>query len=87
VEGIYNGKEEGSFEEEGKQSVGKGGLSKAVRKLMGRGVSLEDVWEEEEGLIVGELGNRMVAEGGGRGGSGEGKEGNRERIHNFCLGF
>jgi hypothetical protein len=62
VEGIYNGKEEGSFEEEGKQSVEKGGLSRAVRKLMGRGVNREDVWEEEDGLVVGELGRRMVAE-------------------------
>ena len=87
VEGIYNGKEEESLKEEGKQSVRKGGLSKAVRKLMGRGVNWADEWKEEEGLIVGELGRRMVVEGGRRGGSGEGKEGNRERIHDFCVGF
>jgi len=29
---------------------------------MGRGVDLEDEWEEEEGLIVRQLGRRMVAE-------------------------
>jgi len=29
---------------------------------MGRGVNWEDEWEEEEGLVVGELGRRMVAE-------------------------
>jgi len=75
-EGRYNGKEEGSFKEEGKQSVRQGGLSKAVRKLIRRGVNWEDEWEEEEGLMVGELGKRIAAEGGGRGGSDEGKEGN-----------
>jgi hypothetical protein len=30
---------------------------------MGRSVNWEDEWEEEEGLVVGELGRRMVAEG------------------------
>jgi len=50
------------FKEEGKQSVKKGGLSKAVRKLMGRGVNWDDEWEEEKGLVVRELGRRMVAE-------------------------
>jgi hypothetical protein len=35
VEGVYNGKEEGLYEEEGKQSVKNGQLSKAVRELMG----------------------------------------------------
>jgi len=40
VEGIYNRKEEGSFEEEGKLSV-KGGLLKAVRKRMGTGMNWE----------------------------------------------
>ena len=43
MEGIYNGKEEGSFKEEGKQ---------------------KDERKEEKGLIVGEFGKRMVAEGG-----------------------
>jgi hypothetical protein len=38
------------------------GLSKVVRKVMGRGVNWEDEWEEEEGRVVGELGRRMVAE-------------------------
>jgi len=30
----------------------------------------ENEWEEEQGLIVGELGRRMGVEGGGRGVSG-----------------
>jgi len=29
---------------------------------MGRGMNWEDQWEEEEGLVVGDLGRRMVAE-------------------------
>jgi hypothetical protein len=29
---------------------------------MGRGVNWKDEWEEEEGLVVGELGRRMVVE-------------------------
>ena len=33
-----------------------------VSKVLGRGVNWEDEWEEEEGLVVGELGRRMVAE-------------------------
>jgi hypothetical protein len=63
VEGLYGGKEQETFKKEGKQSVKKRGLSKKVRKVMGRSVNWEDEWEEEEGLVVGELGRRMVAEG------------------------
>jgi hypothetical protein len=33
-----------------------------VGKGIGRGVNREDVWEEEEGLVVAELIRRMVAE-------------------------
>jgi len=66
VEGIYHGKEEGSFKEDGTH---------------------DDKWAEEEGLIVGELGKRMVAQGGGRGCSDEGKESNQERIDDICMGF
>lgn len=62
MEGIYNGKEEGSFEEEEKQSVIKGGLSNALRKQIGSGVNWEDIWEAEEALVIGELGRRMLAE-------------------------
>jgi len=62
VEGLYSGKEQETFKKEGQQSVKKGGLSKAVRKVMGRGVNWEDEWEEEEGLVVGEMGRRMVAD-------------------------
>ena len=62
VEGLYRGKEQETFKKEGKQSVKKGGLSKAVRKVMGSGVNWEEEWEEEEGVVVGELGRRMVAE-------------------------
>ena len=43
--------------------IKKRGLSKKVRKVMGRSVNWEDEWEEEEELVVGELGRRMVAEG------------------------
>jgi hypothetical protein len=63
VEGLYGGKEQETFKKEGKQSVMNRGLSKKVRKVMGRRVNWEDEWEEEEGLVVGELGRRMVAEG------------------------
>jgi len=52
-----------------------------------RGMNWENQWEEEETLIVGELGNRMVAQSGGRGDSGEEKEGNRERIHDYYMGL
>jgi len=62
VEGLYSGKEQEMFKEEGKQSVKTGGLSNAVRKLMGRGVNWQDEWEEEKGLVVGELGRMIVAE-------------------------
>ena len=62
VEGIYNGIEEGWFVAEGEQSVENVGLSEAVRKLMGSGGNQQDEWEEEEGLVAGELGRRMVAE-------------------------
>ena len=61
MEGLYNGKEKEMLKE-GKQSVRKERLSKAVRKPIGRGVNWEDEWEEEEGLVVGELGRRMVTE-------------------------
>jgi len=63
VEGLYGGKEQEMFKKEGKQSVTKRGLSKKVRKLMGRTVNWEDEWEEEEGLVVGELDRRMVEAG------------------------
>jgi hypothetical protein len=62
VEGLYSGKEQEMFKKEGKQSVKKGGLSKVVRKVIGRGVYWEDEWEEEEGLVVEKLSRRMVAE-------------------------
>ena len=62
VEGLYIGKEQETFEEGGKQSVNKGGLSKAVRKVMGRGLNWNDEWEQEEGLVVRELGRRMLPE-------------------------
>ena len=61
VEGVYNGKDKEMFTE-GKQSVRKEGLSKVVRKLMGTGVNLENECEDQEELVVGELGRRMVAE-------------------------
>jgi len=62
VEGLYSGKEQETFKKQAKQSVKKGGLSKVVRKVMGRGVNWEDEWEVEERLVVGKLGRRMVAE-------------------------
>jgi len=62
VEGLYGGKEEITFKKEGKHSVKKWGLSKKLRNVMGRGVKWENEWEEEEGLVVGELGRRMVEE-------------------------
>jgi len=62
VEGLYSGKEQETFKKEVKQSLNNGGLWKAPRKVMGRGVNWEDEWEEEEGLVVGELGRRMGAE-------------------------
>jgi hypothetical protein len=80
VEELYGGKEQERFKKEGKQSVKNRGLSKKIRKVMGRSVNWEDEWEEEKGLVVGELGD-------GRRGSVEGKEGNRERIHGFGVGF
>jgi len=43
VEGLYNGKEKETFKV-GEYSFRKGRLSKAVRKLMGRGVNWEDEW-------------------------------------------
>ena len=61
VEGLYSGKEQETFKDEGNQSVTKWGLSNVVRKLMGRGMNWEDAWEEEEGLIVREMDRRMVA--------------------------
>jgi len=33
-----------------------------VKKLIGRGVNWKDEWKEDEGLVVGELDRRMVAE-------------------------
>jgi hypothetical protein len=87
VERIFTGKEEGSFNDKGKQSVSQEGVLKAARKLMGRGVNWELEWEAENGPIEGDLGKRMVAEGGGRGGSDEGKEDIQERIHDVCVGF
>jgi len=62
VEDTYNGKEEGLFQEQGKQSVEKGEPAKAGRKPMGRGENWEDGREEVQGLAVGELGGRMAAE-------------------------
>jgi len=62
VEALYSGKEQDTFKTEGKQSVKKGGLLKAVRKEMGRGMNWENQWEEEEGLVVREMGRRMVAD-------------------------
>jgi len=62
VEGSYSGKEQETFKKEGNQSVKYGGLLKAVRKVMGRGVNWEDEWEGEAGLAVGDSGRRMVAE-------------------------
>ena len=63
LEGLYSGKEQKMFKEEGKQSVKKRELSKVVRKLIGRVLNWENVWEEEEeGLVVREWGRRMVAE-------------------------
>jgi len=62
VEGLYIGKVQETFKKEGKQSVKKGGLSKAVWKLMKRGVNWEDECEQGEGLLVGELGRSMVAD-------------------------
>lgn len=62
MEELHNGKEQETFKEDRKQSVREGGLSKAVRKLMGRGMKWENEWEVEEGLVVGDLGRRMVAE-------------------------
>jgi len=61
VEGLYGGKEQETFKKEAKQSVETRGLSKAVRKVMGRGDNWEDEWEEEEGLVIGDLDRRMVA--------------------------
>jgi len=50
-------------------------------------VDKEEVWKEEEGLVVGELGRRIQTEVvDGRGGSGKGKEGNVERNHGICIG-
>jgi hypothetical protein len=37
------------------------GVVEVVRKLMGTGVHWEDEGEEEEGVVVGEFGSRMVA--------------------------
>jgi len=62
VEGLSSGKEQETFKEEEKQSVTKGGLPKAVRKLIGRVMDWENDWEEEEELVVRELGRRKVAE-------------------------
>jgi len=62
VEGLSNGREKVSFEEEGKQSFEEGGRSKAARQQIGRGMSTEVVLEEEERLVVGELGRSLVAE-------------------------
>lgn len=61
MEGLYYGKEMETFKE-GKQSGSTVGVSKAVRKLMGRGVNWEDESEENEGLVVGALGRRMVTD-------------------------
>ena len=61
VEGLYIGKELETFKEEWKPSFTKGGVSKAVRKLMGRSVNWEDEREEEEGQAVREWGRRIVA--------------------------
>lgn len=46
MEGLYHTKEKETFKE-GEHSVSKGGLSKAMRKLVGRGVNWEDQCEEE----------------------------------------
>lgn len=47
IEGVYNKKEEVSFEAEGQLSAKIEKLSQAVKQLMVRGVNHEDVWEEE----------------------------------------
>ena len=62
VEGSYNGKEQQTFKEEGNLSVRNRGLSQAVWKPMGEGMNLDDEWDKAEGLLVGGLGRRMVAE-------------------------
>jgi hypothetical protein len=62
MEGLYGRNEQETFKNDGKQSVQIRGLSKAVRKEMGRGMNWEYEWEEEEGLVAGEMGSRMVAE-------------------------
>jgi hypothetical protein len=62
VEGLYGGKVHEMFKKEQKHSVKNWGLWKAVRKVMGRGVNWEVEWGEEEELVVGVLGRRMVAE-------------------------
>jgi len=51
-----------TFRKEAEHSAKNGVLSQAVRKLMGKGMDWNDTCEEEEGLVVGELGRRMVAE-------------------------
>lgn len=40
----------------------KWGQWNAVRKLMERGLTWEDEWEEVEGLVVGKQGTQIVAE-------------------------
>ena len=62
MDALYCRKEQETFKEERTQSVKMGGLSNPVRELMGRGVNWEDEGKEEEGLVVGELGTRVLAE-------------------------
>jgi hypothetical protein len=62
VEGSYCTKEQEMFMEDPKQSAKNGALSETVRKLLGRGMDKENMCEEEEGLVVGDLGRRMVAQ-------------------------
>jgi hypothetical protein len=59
-EGLYCGKEQETFREALTPTVKMGGQSKAVRELMGRGMNRGN--EEEKGLVVGELGRRVVAD-------------------------
>jgi len=62
VEGVDSEKEQETLKQEGIQTVKNRELLKVLRKQMGGGTNWEDKWEEEEGLVVGELGRKMVAD-------------------------
>jgi len=62
LEGIYTRREEESSKAEGKQSGRKGVLLKTVKNQMGRGMNWEHKWEEEEDMVLRELGRRMLKE-------------------------